>query len=133
MVELSGQSSETLPFASANARLKMDSTSRPSGAVKGLVSGDTIDLAGVTFVWEIDNNTLLVVENGVGYDLQFEGGYGNTVIHFNSTPVIGRPLFPESPPTRFLPTPKQWLVRPGREFDYHRSERLSLSRMGPAH
>ncbi|MGY3698448.1 autotransporter passenger strand-loop-strand repeat protein [Bradyrhizobium sp. USDA 3240] len=66
-----------ITFSGSGAQLKIDSTSMPTTTISGLVLGDSIDLAGVTFssggsVTLLAGNVLQVTEGGTSYDLQLD-------------------------------------------------------------
>ncbi|WP_375774761.1 AIDA repeat-containing protein [Bradyrhizobium sp. ma5] len=66
-----------ITFSGSGGQLKIDSTSMPTTTISGLVLGDSIDLAGVTFssggsVTLLAGNVMQVTEGGTFYDLQLD-------------------------------------------------------------
>ncbi|MGY3589497.1 autotransporter passenger strand-loop-strand repeat protein [Bradyrhizobium sp. USDA 4341] len=66
-----------ITFSGSGGQLKIDGTSMPTTTISGLVLGDSIDLAGVTFssggsVTLLPGNILQVTEGASSYDLQLD-------------------------------------------------------------
>ena len=71
-LELGGATSETVAFGAAGETLKLDQPGGFTGAITGLVAGDTIDLGGEIVTNAVINGTTLMVTTATGSTMSFQ-------------------------------------------------------------
>jgi autotransporter passenger strand-loop-strand repeat protein len=78
----------TITFGTGSGVLRIDSTVMPGNTIQGLAPGDTIDLAGVSYVSggtvkvTSSSRVLQIVENGTTYKLNLSSSSRNSSYHY---------------------------------------------------